>query len=242
MVDVLVVDDDEIERAGRELVLDRRGHRVVGVGWGDLPAIDHDAEVVLAVVRRDPSSFDRWDRVRAAGRLDELGRAGSRTIALTADPVPVSPIARLRLRRAGAAGVLTTASVSTGDLLDDLVRAEQLAVNPPGGSSGRVVIGPRCDPGSVVEHVLGKAAQDPAFADAFEPGLPRNQTGISRRRSHTLRVKVAELGDLRAVPPSSGGPVRDLSIPRWTDIVSFVNQCRVWDATDHLRVDQGSRP
>lgn len=232
MVDVLILDDDEIERSGRELVLRRHGHRVTAVDWGHATRTDHDAEVVLAVVRRDPTSFDRWDRVRLAGRLDQLGREGSRTLALTPEPLPVPPIARLRLLRAGVVGVLSTREVASGDLLDDLVRAEQLAVPPPTKLHGRVVVGPRCDPRAVVEHVLSKAAEDPAYLRAFEPGTNQNASGISRRRAITLRERIAEFGDLRAMPPSTGGPERDLSRPRWHDIVSFVNHCRVWDATD----------
>ncbi|MBX3312695.1 MAG: hypothetical protein KF906_00110 [Actinobacteria bacterium] len=232
MVDVLVVDDNEIERAGRELVLRRHGHRVEAIDWATARTASTSAEVVLAVVRRDPAAFDRWDRLRRAGGFRRLGRPGARVMALTSDPNPISPIARLRLVRAGADGIFTTGDLSTGVLLDAVVRVTRPRASAPRVVIGRVAVGRDCDPRAVVEHVLAKAATDPAYLRAFEPGTAQNASGLSRRRAHTLRVKVAALGDLTALTPASGGEPRDLSLPRWTDMVSFVNLCRVWSPDD----------
>lgn len=231
-MDVLVVDDSEIERAGRELVLSRRGHRVVAVDWTQAHSVSWGRGVVLAVVRRDPEAFDRFERLRLAGPLHRLGAGTVRRIVLTADPTPLSPVAQLRLRRSGAVAVLPSSLVPTGDLLDELVRTErfdQLTWRPV---IGRVAVGANCDPRAVVEHVLEKAVSDDAYLRAFEPGTAQNQSGLSRRRAHTLRRKVAELGDLEAMPASSGGPVRDLSLPRWNDVINFVNECRGWQSSD----------
>lgn len=231
MVDVLIVDDNEIERAGRELVLRRHGHRVRAIDWAAAGTVATEAEVVLAVVRRDPTTFDRWQRLRSAGGFRHLGRPDARVMALTADPV-LSPIARLRLARDGADGIFSTADMSTGVLLDAVVRVTRPTVSVPRPVIGQVAIGGDCDPVAVVEHVLAKAATDPAYLRAFEPGTAQNACGLSRRRAHTLRVKVAALGDLTALAPATGGPVRDLSLPRWSDMVSFVNQCRIWSPDD----------
>lgn len=232
MVDVLVVDDNEIERAGRELVLRRHGHRVEAIDWSAARMPPRRAEVVVAVVRRDLTSFDRWHRLRRAGGLHMLGRPGARVMALTSDPAPVSPIARWRLVRAGADGIFTTADLSTGVLLDAVVRVARPQASAPRAVIGRVAIGPNCHPRAVVEHILEKAATDPAYLRAFEPGTAQNACGLSRRRAHTLRVKVAALGDLTALTPATGGPPRDLSLPRWSDMVDFVNLCRLWEPYD----------
>lgn len=232
MVDVLVVDDNEIERCGRELLLTRRGHRVEATDWAEVDSTSGTAAVVLAVVRRDPTAFDRWHRLRRTDRLDQIGRAGARVVALTADPTPVAPLAMLRLRQAGASSVLVSSQVSSGDLLDALVRVELLDNSSQRSRLGRLIIGSRCNPGAVVEHVLTKAEGDDAYLRAFDPGVTQNGSGLSRRRAHTLRVKVSALGDIRPAMPCAGGPVRDLSLPRWSDMVDFVNACRLWDAAD----------
>lgn len=233
MVDVLVVDDNEIERAGRELVLGRRGHRVVAVDWTKARRLESEADVVLAVVRRDTTTFDRWEALRAAGPLTRFGHGSAKRVALTVDTIAPSPMSHLRLRKAGADAVLASSQVDTGDLLDGLVRA--VPVEPMRAWRlvvERVEVGTACDPRAVVSYVLEKAAADPVYLRAFEPGTPQNRSGVSRRRAHTLRRKVANLGDLRALTPMSGGPARDQSLPRWTDVVAFVNQCRGWHPTD----------
>lgn len=232
-MDVLVIDDHEIERAGRELVLARRGHRVAAVGWADARSVTSEAPVVLAVIRRDPTSFDRWERIRSAGPLHRFGAPDARHLVLLADALPLGPMAQLRLRRSGADAIIDGRTVTTGDHLHALVQTECIDTPPPLRlDDGRIRIGPRCDPEAVVAHVLAKGAVDGAFLQAFEPGTTQHQSGVTRRRAHTLRRKVAELGDLSAVPPASGGPVRDLSLPRWSDIVDFVNRCRGWDEAD----------
>lgn len=233
MVEVLLVDDNEIERVGREHVLRRRGHVVDAVDWASLRAKRSDADVVLAVVRRDTSKFDRWESLRLAGPMSRMGKSSAKRVALTVDTVPISPLSHLRLRRSGADAVLPASSVATGELLDDLVR--NVPAEPPRPwriAVERVEVGPNCDPRSVVAHVVEKAALDPSFLRAFEPGMLQNRCGLTRRRAHTLRVNVAKLGDLRALVPASGGPVRDQSLPRWSDMVAFVNQCRGWHQTD----------
>ncbi len=74
---------------------------------------------------------------------------------------------------------------------------------------------------------------DVSYLEAFEPGNRQNQSGLSRRRAHTLRVKVAEWGDLSSrAYRSRGGPTRDLSLPLWFEMVAFVNLCRGRDDLD----------
>lgn len=231
-VDVLVVDDNEIERAGRAAVLRERGHRVRAVDWAGVEAGEQEVDVVLVLVRRDVSAFDRWDRLRTIGRLDGLGGPSARVVALTEDATPVTPLARLRLLRAGAAEVHVAGQLATGALLDALVRVRVDCNRLDTGSIGRIEFGPRCDPSAVVDHVLTKAEEDEAYLRAFRPEVAQNQSGLTRRRAHTLRVRVANLGDLRSPAPCGGGPVRDLSLPRWNDMVRFVNLCRLWDPAD----------
>lgn len=231
-MDVLIVDDNEIERAGREVVLVRRGHRVVAVDWRQARTERFDASVVLAVVRRDPTAFDRWGRLRRSGPLQRLGAEDARRIVLTPDPAALDPIAELRLRRSGAAAVVASGAMTSGDRLDELVHETRFDLLPLRLDGGRIEIGPKCDPEAVVAHVLAKAEVDDAYFRAFEPGTTQHGSGLTRRRAHTLRRKISALGDLSALPTSAGGPVRDLSLPRWSDMVDFVNRCRGWHVTD----------
>ena len=165
---------------------------------------------MLALVRRDVSAFDRWERLRSVGRLDGLGGPSARVVALTEDATPVTPLGRLRLLRAGATEVHVAGQLATGALLDALVRLRADRSELGAGRVGRIEFGPRCDPSAVVDHVLAKAEEDEAYVRAFHPEVAQNRSGLSRRRAHTLRVKVANLGDLRSPAPCGGGPVRDL--------------------------------
>lgn len=238
-MDVLVLDDNEIERAGRELVLQRLGHRADARDWrtasaagGSLPA---PVDVVLAVLRRDLTDFDRWACLRRIDSLSQLVGPGGRVIALAADLRPASALARLRLAHHGVDELRSAADFPSGQLLDELVRSPGTGGLSTNVTVGRLSVGRRCDPDAVIAHVLAMAERNPAYVRAFEPGVPQNGCGLSRRQAHTLRVKVAILGDLHATAAWSGGPVRDLSLPRWSDMVDFVNRCRVYDPfDDHL--------
>lgn len=237
MVDVVVVDDHEVERLGRELLLRRLGVDVVAGDWAQAPGLLGSTRPALAtlVVRRDVSSWDRFRSLHAVGDLRRTLGGGSRLVAVAEPAVLGSPLVRLRLAAAGIDEALLSSELSTGDALAQLVSGALTGrpVDPTAAELDGLRVGRRSAPGVVVERVLQLAEQDPAYLRAFQAGYQQNDCGLTRRRAHTLRVKVAELGDLRTDPSRwSGGPVRDQSLPRWSEVVAFVNRCRGWHPDD----------
>lgn len=238
MVDVVVVDDHEVERLGRELLLRRLGVDVAAGDWAQATGLLGTTRPALAVlvVRRDVSSWDRFRALHAAGDLRRtLGGSGHRLVAVADAAVLGSPLVRLRLAAAGIDEALLGSELATGDALAQLVSGALAgrSVEPSAAELDGLRVGRRSAPGVVVERVLQLAERDPAYLRAFQAGHQQNDCGLTRRRAHTLRVKVAELGDLRTDPGRwSGGPVRDQSLPRWSEVVAFVNRCRGWHPDD----------
>ncbi len=235
---VYVVDDDEIGRLGRELVLRRLGQEVVATTWADLATrLDRGTapDLVLAVVRRDRSQWDRYVVLRSAGDLRAAVGPDTRLVAAGGEAELDNPLLGLRLVASGFEELLHRDDLASAGQLAALVSGAVRGFDPRPGPADLAVsnVGPRSDPARVVERLAELAEDDPAYLRAFQPGYRQNQCGLTRRRAHTLRVKVALMGDLQPDPARSlGGPVRDQSLPRWTEMVAFVNACRGWEPGD----------
>ena len=144
----------------------------------------------------------------------------------------VNPLLRVRLAHAGVAEVLHRSQVADANGIGAVAdgRVTGRSTEPDPSSLMLLGVGRRTDPCRVIERVLELGTTDPAYLRAFTPGTQQNESGLSRRRAHTLRVKVAELGHVLPDPAgASGGPQRDRSLPRWSEIVEFVNLWRGWE-------------
>lgn len=246
MATVVLIDDHEVGRAGRQALLEGCGHRVRPATWPAVDALEldrhDDVDLTLAVVRADAAS---WDRYAALGlRRTGAGYVGlppGRVLAALSPDALANPLLGVRLARRGIDEAIPRSQIDHAEALDALARGavHGLPALPSAGALAHLGVGRRTDPDLVLERVLALAEADPAYLRAFEPGLRQNESGLTRRRAHTLRVKVAELGDL--VPRAErgvGGPVRDWSLPSWSDVVAYVNRCRgLTDADDRIQPD-----
>ena len=241
MATVVLIDDHEVGRAGRQALLEACGHRVRPATWSAVESLEldsqDDVDVTLAVVRADAGS---WDRYAALGqRRGEAGFVGlppGRVLAALSPGALANPLLGVRLARRGIEEAIPRLQVDHAEALDALARGavHGLPVAPSAAALAYHGVGRRTDPDLVLERVVGLAATDPAYLRAFEPGLRQNESGLTRRRAHTLRVKVSEVGDL--LPRAErgiGGPVRDWSLPSWSEVVAYVNRCRgIYDRDD----------
>lgn len=248
MISILLVDDDEVELAGREIILRRLGLEVRATAWGPLAADRADltgVTVAVVVVRRDTDRWDRYQVLRSMGDLRSVLGPQVRIVGLLEAGEALDPVIGLRLVAAGVGEVLALDRVRSGRDLLGVVSGARRGPSPAPSPSERFAarIGSRCHPDRVVDRVLEMAEDDPSFLRAFDPGVQQNECGLSRRRAHTLRVRVAELGDLHPAPGRSmGGPVRDRSLPRWAEVVDFVNRCRGhWPEDDATGPPTGDR-
>ena len=237
---IVVVDDDEVSAIGAQVVLKRLGFDAAEIGWNDLRQqageLD-DVDVLIAVIRRDPTSWDRYRSLHEAGDLRTRVDASTRIVAITGAAEATNPLLGLRLHRAGVDDVLTQRHVQTVDRIVAVASGQMVGLPPcpPPEALTPGFVGRRSDPTQVVDLINRMALRDPAYLRAFTPGLPQSASGLTRRRAHTLRVKIAKLGDLAPDPSRrTGGPIRDESIPRWSQVVPFVNQIRGWRSEDDV--------
>lgn len=241
MAKVTVVDDLEVERVGRETMVVRAGHEVRAMTWDEVVGCDVDGDLVIVVVRADRTTWDRYGVLRTVGDIRRRVAAGARVVGVVDRRAHANPMIGLRLAAAGIAEILRHDQLETSTHLDDLVAGRLVGLDTWTRTHSLAALGAgrRCDPSRVVERILELGGGDGAYLRAFAPGYRQKESGLSRRRAHTLRVKVAEAGDL--LPPvgrATGGPVRDDSLPRWSDVVAFVNLCRGWHPTDPPEVDE----
>lgn len=243
MVRVLVIDDGEVGRLGRAAALDLAGHRPTAVGWEEAGRIADRPrstrfDLVLAGLRPDPTS---WDRYRALGTLRALVDgmdASVDVVALVWGAAAVNPFLGLRLARAGVSRVVPACDAASSADLDAVVSDPRVGRCPVPDTFELALagVGPDCDPDAVVAWV-SERADDPKLGDAyqraFDPAFAQNTCGLSRRKAHTLRVHLAAIARmLPAAARSAGGPERDLSLPRWSEVVAVANQCRGLETED----------
>lgn len=242
MATVVLIDDHEVGRVGRQALLEGCGHRVRPATWPAVEALQldrhDDVDVTLAVVRADPRSWDRYAALghhRSGGGF--VGLPPGRVLAALSPGDLANPLLGVRLARRGIDEAVARAQIDHAEALDELVRGtvHGLPVGPSPSALAHLGVGRRTDPDLVLERVASLAETDPAYLRAFEPGVRQNESGLTRRRAHTLRVKVAELGDLLpSAERGIGGPVRDWSLPSWSAVVAYVNRSRgVADRREH---------
>ncbi|MEO6987570.1 MAG: hypothetical protein ABI239_02890 [Aquihabitans sp.] len=237
---IVLVDDDEVAGIGAKTVLNRVGFDAIETSWKNLPSratMFGHVDVLIAVVRRDPASWDRYRSLHSVGDLRAHVPAGTRIVAV-AEPVEAAdPLLGLRLHRAGVGDVLTMRHVQSVERIATLAAGEMVGRDacPHPGALSSMFVGRRSDPAQVLDLITRLGQRDPSYLRAFTPGLAQSHSGLTRRRAHTLRCKIAKIGDLSPDPSRrTGGPVRDESIPRWSQVVPFVNQIRGWRPDDDV--------
>jgi hypothetical protein len=210
VVDVLVVDDGEVGRLGRAAALASAGHRPTAMGWeqaGRLADAPDSArfDLVLAALRPDLTSWDRYPMLATVARLRDQLCPNQEIVGLVWGPAMQNPLLGTRLARAGVSRVVSAVGAAT---------------HPDGVVAW--VLEQATDP----QH--GRA-----YLQAFDPAYVQNSCGLSRRQAHTLRVRLSRLGRiLPSVARGGGGPERDTSLPRWVEVVAVVNRCRGFDPED----------
>lgn len=262
MAKVWVIDDDDIGRHGRAAIFERLGHDVVATGfagleWGVVgwppeaepePSGETRASVggdpvdlVFAAIRPDLTGWDRFATIPLLGRVRPALAAGGRVAALLLGPAIGNPLLRLRLHRAGVDELLSRPHVSTEAALRSLVTGELqgMAPKPSNRELALAGVGPDADPEALITWVLEKAEGNPAYLRAFDPLRHQNQSGLSRRQAINLRTQLARRGRVVADPSRmAGGPVRDQSLPRWSEVVTVTNLCRGYPLDGIGRVEE----
>lgn len=233
---VAVIDDDEVERLGRSLVLRSAGHRCWALSWAGVARSTlpwEEVDLVLASVRPDGSHWDHYASIERFEQVRSLVTSRCRLAAVVSTDVMNNPLMGIRLHEVGVTEMLHRSQVGGRMGLDSVAdgRCPARAPLPPPQVLSRLRVGPRSDPGAVVERIVELGQHDESYFRAFSPGCRQNECGLTRRKAHTLRVRITRLGDLRPDPTRSmGGPERDRSLPHWSEVVDFVNLCRGWDA------------
>lgn len=232
---VLLIEDGDIGRLGRKAAMETGGHEVVALRWSDLDGestTDQPAcDALLAVLTPDTSTWDRYPMLATLASLGDAQGPGVTTIAVLDAEAADNPLIGLRLHRAGVDSVVTGAAIRT---VEDMCRviSEVTATAParPSDNDLRMVgVGPEADPDAVVSWVADRLRGPLAdeYRNAFDPGVTQAASGLSRRQARTLRVRLSALGKICPNPShSGGGPVRDRSLPRWTEVIGVANLCR----------------
>lgn len=235
---LVLVDDHEVGRVGRSALLTAAGFEVRSTNWS---GVEEDkfgisSDLVMAVVRPDGSAWDRYHRLRRLRSPVLSVNQRLRTVAIVSPRGLANPALALRLAALGIDEMVDRRLASNRDDLSAVVTGH-LPVQPTNLTAqemGRLGFGKRSDPERVVSQLIDLIAVDRSYLAAFEPGNRQNQSGLSRRRAHTLRVKVAEWGDLTSrANRTRGGPIRDLTLPLWSETVAFVNMCRGRDDLEY---------
>lgn len=232
---VLVVEDGDIGRMGRTAALEMAGHDVAALRWAELVAGQaggapaHD--VLVAVLTPDRASWDRYATVSTLATVVGEQEPGVTTVALLDADALDNPVLALRLSQIGVDRLAGTAEIRTVDDMHRVVTdpSATVAARPDDIQLLGAGVAPGSDPEAVVAWVAERLAGPLGehYRNAFDPRYTQNACGLTRRQAHTLRSRLAALGRIRPNPcHSGGGPVRDRSLPRWTEVVTVVNLCR----------------
>lgn len=167
---VLVVDDQELVRAGFRLILERAGHPVVGEAGDGVEAIEqvalHHPDVVMMDVR-----MPRMDGIEATRRIMAAPGSPPRVLALTTFDLDEYVYAAVR---AGASGFLLKDASP-----DDLVHAVRVVAR------GDRILAP-----AVTTRLLDEFARRP------EPGaLPPAIAALTEREREVARLVAAGLSN-----------------------------------------------
>lgn len=222
---VLVITDNDIERAGVESALARHG--LEGRAW-DPGGWDADStplagpwQLVLIDVTLAPG---HWDRLRAIERLHWLhpGLAGHVPVVGWSCARLATP-ARLRLARAGLTDLVEQPRRPTAADIAALCDGPGRGKEPMPSGAELLAVGLTAE--SDLDAGLALIVRD-GLQDAFEPGF-RVTGGLARRRSIRFRKEFAELTGLQTSRDRfSVLDDRDLTVPTWAEVARVVNQSR----------------
>lgn len=225
---VVVLDDDEIVRAGRcSAFRDAEDFELLGCGptsrasaW---PDAWRGAEVVVVEAYHPYGAFDRFVGVDVVERLraeDFVVRPTVVVVGLDAD----NPYLSLRLAEAGADHLYRRRDVGTVADLLAAVRTPDLGCRPDRRDACERIPG-LSGPTKVNDVLRDLVAM--GLTAAFEPGTPQRESGFSRRQHINARSLVHERAQLSADVNRRTGGVQDRGfVPSWREVVDFVNRAR----------------
>ncbi len=237
MTHVLVVDNGEVGRLGRAAALEVAGHRPTAMGWEEAARLVDEPgstqfDLVLAALRPDPSSWDRYGSLTTAGKLARNLPGQPEMVALVWGDGVDNPLLGVRMARAGISRAVPSTDAGSSDDLHAIVTDATVGVRPTPTSQqlACVGVGVETDPDAVIawnQDRMDHPEHGPAYRNAFEPMFAQNTCGLSRRQAYALRVGLTKAGRiLTPVGRSGGGPVSDVSLPRWSEVISVANLCR----------------
>ena len=239
---VLIVDDREISRLGRAAVFTGMGLEPVVSSWDHIEAAIDQGRIevdrvglVIASLRPNVESWDRFGAVGTLAKLVAAAPASARIVALLRGPAIDNPMLGLRLARAGVHRVVASGEASSTEQIRRLVEDPSVGWAPAPSHSDLALlsVAPATDPEAVVAWVMDRLLADPdaeAYRNAFRPGVAQNACGLSRRKAHSMRVRLTALGRLAVSPARfGGGPIKDCTLPRWTEVIAIANLCRGYD-------------
>ncbi len=143
-----------------------------------------------------------------------------------------NPLLGVRMARAGISRAVPSTDAGSSDDLHAIVTDATVGVRPTPTSQqlACVGVGVETDPDAVIAWIqdrMDHPEHGPAYRNAFEPMFAQNTCGLSRRQAYALRVGLTKAGRiLTPVGRSGGGPVSDVSLPRWSEVISVANLCR----------------
>lgn len=230
--ELIVVEDDELRRAGRatlaraslgQSVATLSVDQAIGVGQRPLTA---SVRGVVVVVRRAQTGWDRYPGVAAIASIVEGVAAQS----VSGPPAVVavvsrfaSPLLRVRAASAGAAAIVESDQTgSEAGWLELVHRMKRGGSALPSIRRADTVVGAGVDPNAVLALIVERGLE------SVFTGLRRQRdSGLTRRQTIQLRTQLARVGGIRpSAQRSHGGPVRDLAMPTWRDALSFVDEAR----------------
>lgn len=225
---VVIVDDDDIERLGRAWL----ARSVLADASVDVATTDEamawpdrrwaGTNMLLVSVRPQPRGWDRYVTLRAIRSASRASAAIRRVVALVPDID--DPLLRIRLARAGTDELFATSQLRCASSLSAMLDGQTIGAAPMPSAFELSIrgVGPDTDPDAVLQ-----ALACPDVRRAFGPAVSQATSGLSRRRIMRLRAQVAAAGDLLTpVLRSTGGPIRDTSLPTWREVVAYVNSAR----------------
>lgn len=224
---VVVVEEDELRRAGRVAVAsDALGLSVEG--WSIDDALGEQrpvAPVAIVVVTWSERSWDHYPAIDALRSVASHLPPAATLIAVV--PTGSSPLVRLRASSAGAGTVVESEQVASVAGWVDLVRTGRRAGR--GGAPRRQAGAARevlLNPNAALEYVSARRLET-VFADR----QTQSASGVSRRRAMQIRDDLARIGGVRpSSGRSQGGRYRDLSRPTWREVRAFLDEARGADA------------
>lgn len=183
MTHVLVVDNGEVGRLGRAAALEVAGHRPTAMGWEEAARLVDEPgstqfDLVLAALRPDPSSWDRYGSLTTAGKLARNLPGQPEMVALVWGDGVDNPLLGVRMARAGISRAVPSTDAGSSDDLHAIVTDATVGVRPTPTSQqlACVGVGVETDPDAVIAWIqdrMDHPEHGPAYRNAFEPMFAR---------------------------------------------------------------------